>query len=169
VLPILRLLAATALVSLATAAHPGAQEPAAPASLYAELNPPAVPGAGLRAVEATSATLEWPAALSSGAPFRVEVRRFSAGGADGLTMRWEAFPSATITRHGERYEARLKGLLPAQPHWFRVRPVGPGEALFAVRFQTPARAAVVTARGLGLGALVLTLAALLWLRWRGAK
>jgi hypothetical protein len=138
------------------------------APLNEELRPAPVPGVSVLDVEATGATIEWPAALGGDGRFRVEVRRFFLNADRALEMQWEEFRSATIARHGEVFRARLRGLMPQQPYWIRVLPQKDatlGEPLFVVRFDTPARPRHFTPARVALGVLFLTLAAVLWLRW----
>lgn len=137
-------------------------------NLHAELNPPAVPGVTVHDVKPTSAGIEWPASLSTATTFRVEMRAFSLGEDRTLRMDWIDFPSAAIHRHGDHWHARVAGLKPNQPHWFRVLPKAPSgsEPLFAVSFRTPAPMKVFTWRRAALAMLVLVLGVLLWLRMR---
>lgn len=137
-----------------------------PRNLHAELNPPPVAGVVVRDVTATSAEIEWPASLSTATAFRVEGRRFSLGEDRELRMDWVEWREASVARHGEHFRARLRGLTPRQPYWLRVLPQTASEPIFAVRFETPAKQPIFTAWRLTIGALVVVLAALLWLRWR---
>lgn len=163
-----RQVAATAIL-LALALLSSAAEDAPPEKdLYAALNPPAVAGVSVARVGATSAEIEWPASLSTAAAFRAEFRNFTV--VDGeLKMTWVNFPGATIKRHGETFRAQLSGLLPRQPYWIRILPGGTAlaasEPLFAVRFQTSAKAPLFTARRATIGALIAALGVLAWLRW----
>lgn len=166
----LRHYAAIALLLAACVARGQGDDSALPKNLHAELNPPAVPGVSVQNLKATTAEIEWPAGLSPADEFRIEVRRFSLDAARELQMQWEEFRGATIARRGETYHARLKGLVARQPYWIRVLPQGSAaastEPLFTVRFQTPATTSVFTGRRATIAGLLLTLAALVWLRWR---
>lgn len=145
-----------------------AAEDGLPKDLYAELNPPAVAGVSVTKVDATSAEIEWPASLSTANAFRAEIRKFAVA-EDELKMTWASFPTAEIARRGEAYHVRLTGLTPQQPYWIRILPgasvSAPGEPLFTVRFQTPAKVPFMTARRVTICALVAALLVLAWLRW----
>jgi hypothetical protein len=152
---------------LSTALPAGfAQESALPKNLRAELNPPAVPGVTVTRVTATGAEIAWPASLATGEGVRVEVRRFALGEDRELRMDWAEWPGVSVTRHGEHFQAKLRELTPRQPYWIRVLPRGAAEPIFAVRFDTPARVPIFTARRIAIAVLIAVLAALLWLRWR---
>jgi hypothetical protein len=162
----LRLLAVAAILLAAGVTRGLAADSPLSGNLHAELYPPAVPGVTVRDVTATGAEIEWPAGLAAADRFRVEVRRFSLGEDRELRMDWVEVPGVPVTRHGEHFRARLRALTPRQPYWIRVLPRAGGEALFAVRFDTPAKRPVFTLRRIAIGVLLAALLALLWLRHR---
>ncbi len=100
-------------------------------------------GVGITRLEATSTTLEWPAALSTSEKFRFERRRIVADAAGELKVRWEDLPGVSVRRIGERQVAVFQQLRPADVYGVRVVPVGPGgeggKPLFTQYFTTPAR------------------------------
>lgn len=163
-----RQLAAAAICLALAVLRSAATEEAPPKDVYAELNPPAVAGVAVTKLDATSAEIEWPANLSTASVFRAEIRKFAVVDEE-LKMTWATLPTVDIARRGEAYRARLTGLIPQQPYWIRILPgaaaATASEPLFTVRFQTPAKVPILTARRATIGALLAALAVLAWLRW----
>ena len=113
--------------------------PAIVKDMHAELFRP--PGAGLTQLSVKSATLEWPAALSAAANFRVEYRRVVADAAGEMKVVWNEVPKTVIRRAGGKFAATFGGMVPGESYGVRVVPLGPGgEAglpLFTQFFVTP--------------------------------
>jgi hypothetical protein len=89
----------------------------------------------------TTATLEWPASLSSATHFRVDLRQFAFTEDHNLTVNWLELGGLQVSRKGQNYVTTIHDLEPAQPWTVRVRPINnggePENRLFAVNFQTP--------------------------------
>ena len=118
---------------------PAAELPANVAALRVDLFRPE--GAGLTRLTATSATLEWPAALAATEKFRFESRRVVADAAGELQAVWEEIPKVSVHREGVKQVAVLNGLVPGSAGGVRVVPLSAageaGQPLFTLFFTTP--------------------------------
>ena len=83
-----------------------------------------VPGVKVRDVTAKAATLEWPAAQTKAARFRLENRTVFIDPLGQLAARWEPLSTVTIRHEGESQIARITGLQPATTYRIRVVALG---------------------------------------------
>jgi hypothetical protein len=123
-------------------------EPAAPAvksvvpqELLTDFHLPE--GVQLKNVNATAATMEWPATLTTAEMFRLERRRIVPDGDGGIKVQWDPLANVDVTHTGALYTAKLSKLSPGQMYGVRVVAVGPGmeagQPLFTQYFATPPR------------------------------
>lgn len=142
--------------------------PQATPEWVAELAP--TPDVTVRDFTPTSAIVEWPAKLGGDGRLRIERLRLYLDGNRELARQWDEWAHATVSRAGDIFTAKLTRLAPQQPHWIRVLPLDgsgtPGEQLFAVRFDTPAKGPVFTVMRAAWTILALLLAAIVWMRVR---
>ncbi len=128
------------------------------------------PGVTGRAITPTSAIVAWPAKLGGDGRLRIERLRLYLDADRALARQWDEWTHATVARTGDTFTATLTRLAPQQPHYLRVLPLDgsgtPGQQLFAIRFETPAKAPVFTLLRTAWIFLTLLLAALVWMRVR---
>lgn len=154
---------------------------AAVLALRAYLPPELVPilpppkGVQVNRLTPTSATIEWPASLSTATHFRVEMRHLGPGSDHRLQVTWQPSSGIAMENRGSTYAVVLKGLQPAQPCAVRVFPQPATDAgtkpLFTVSFITPQSTSLFSFRKISpLQWLLIAFFGLLawqaWQRWR---
>ncbi|HSI15569.1 MAG TPA: fibronectin type III domain-containing protein [Chthoniobacter sp.] len=164
-----------------TSADPGVSSeasetppPPAPVPLPDWVADPRLPrGVRVSQVTATSAVIEWPAALSPATRFRVDMRQIKIGADHRMEISWVQPTGIPIERQGANFVATLTDMPPGQPWTVRILPLqASGEAgapLFTVEFQTLGTGAIGSrlAHPSLLQLLVVALILLLgWQAWR---
>lgn len=164
---------------------PGPDEPSPnPETIVAEKLPPIFPPEwladsplppGVQVLETTptTATIQWPAAMSAASRFRLEVRVFDFDANRNLTVKWIVPEGFNVAKQGERYVATIPDLEPAQPWVVRVFPVpdggGSADRLFTIEFRTTPKPSLIPRVSAVPGLLIVFVILIGWqvtLRWR---